>query len=631
MPILGVIASSRLAKPFLSGISYQQSVYINGSTFASKVSWANGAFRALVMVPVRGGTTSRCIFSSTNGDTWTLTASGVTASLNDTSNGWVWYTSAGYYISSDGANTGSILYSTDLINWTSKVIDASATTIWSYGDVSPSNGMWFAANNGRNAWINSGNPTGTFSSGSFAVNQPNALTWAGGSNWVCSFSASGPTTQGIYQATSIGGSFTRISGNVPYGIGRRKNAGLLIGTQGGTQYYYSTNGGSGWNTSTGSYATGFAMDDDSSGTSFTAPSYQSYINTYNTGGSYSASSIGITGVKTQLGSVKLAASSSDPRVFHISPQTYILSTNSGSSWTAKQAIAGTAYGTFAGIGYLSTKFVVLKNVNNTAYMLTSTDGNTWTETDISSTYLLTPNNLTVTGGYVYSQNSNNSIFIYNGTSWTNLSTPSGSYGTLVTGFASNGSVTIVGDAGGRIHAQTSIPSGGFTTNSGVVGTYISTVAYGNGIFVAGDNSGGNVITSTTGTGSWTVRATGGSGAVWVSFSSKAGLFIARAGSSTTYYTSPDGITWTARNHTAGNAANFYQSTVDGIIGYGSGYIITSTDGITWANSITGVSNGTLANEMPSFIYSYNTTGIATNGAGEYRMINDDLPMIIKQA
>jgi hypothetical protein len=491
MPILGVIASSRPSRPFLSGISYQQTPYLNGAVFAQNISWANGAYRAIAYVPVNSTdqSTSRCIYSSTDGTSWTLTASGITNfSPASTTSGWIWYTSAGYYICIAGNQAGSIAYSTDLINWTVSQVAPTATQIFPYGDVSPSNGMWFACNDNKWAAIGSGNPTGSWTTGTFSINQPNAIIWAGGSNWALSLSGNYGNTAGIYTATSAGGAVTRISGYLPYGFGRTKSAGLITAHQGSSSFYYSTNNGSSWNQTTGIGANiGYTQDNDSSGVLFTNTG-QSFAGKVSGGGSWSTSDLNITGSKFNSGQSQGGASSSATNVLFASYQNYYRTANSGSSWSAMQSIPGTVQGTLAGITYGFGKFVALKNdgTNTTVYMLTSTDGDTWTETNISSPYAVSASNISSASNYVYSYNNNNTIYNYNGTSWTTTGTPTGSYATLTANFSGNGSVTIVGDSSGNIHYQTSVPNAQFATTSSV-GTYIVTTAYGNGIFVAGDN------------------------------------------------------------------------------------------------------------------------------------------------
>jgi hypothetical protein len=111
------------------------------------------------------------------------------------------------------------------------------------------------------------------------------------------------------------------------------------------------------------------------------------------------------------------------------------------------------------------------------------------------------------------------------------------------------------------------------------------IAYGNGVFVAGagNNGGPYVMTSPDGV-TWTAspEATALS---WVDIAYGAGLFVALVGDGSGYFvkTSPDGITWTART----SPTNQWQSITYGggqfvaVAVAGTNRVMTSPDGITW--------------------------------------------------
>ncbi len=147
---------------------------------------------------------------------------------------------------------------------------------------------------------------------------------------------------------------------------------------------------------------------------------------------------------------------------------------------------------------------------------------------------------------------------------------------------------------------------------------LDSVAYGNGLFVAGGF--GNTIISSTDGITWTSRSSISNanpdadyyrvnGFAWSASTSR---FIAvgdRVGVNNTIppllATSPDGITWTRANLAAGIyiGANLLDVTSDsaGITVVGPGYIFHSTDGVAWTS------------ELPAGIGSANLSGVASSG------------------
>ena len=109
------------------------------------------------------------------------------------------------------------------------------------------------------------------------------------------------------------------------------------------------------------------------------------------------------------------------------------------------------------------------------------------------------------------------------------------------------------------------------------------VTYGNGLFVAIGNSGGNRVMTSPDGKTWTARTAESSW--WSSVTFGNGLYVAVALSGTNQVmTSPDGISWTA--HTAA-AANSWKAVTYGnglfvaVASDGANRVMTSPDGISW--------------------------------------------------
>lgn len=111
------------------------------------------------------------------------------------------------------------------------------------------------------------------------------------------------------------------------------------------------------------------------------------------------------------------------------------------------------------------------------------------------------------------------------------------------------------------------------------GPALKAITYGNGLFVAVANGGGNrVVTSPDGI-SWTLRNASNNGNPWqsVAFGNNTFVAIANSGTNRTMYSS-DGINWTGLNLNMGQNKIIFGG---GKFTTGQNY---STDGITWTNS-----------------------------------------------
>lgn len=125
----------------------------------------------------------------------------------------------------------------------------------------------------------------------------------------------------------------------------------------------------------------------------------------------------------------------------------------------------------------------------------------------------------------------------------------------------------------------------------------TSVAFGNGIFVAITSGTANYSTSTDGV-TWTARTlpgalTANGGGSLVAFGN--GVFVAMGYNNLTAYTSADGINWTARTLTAPSTAYWGKVVYAGSLffilpnwGSANGQILTSADGVTWTLRSTGI-------------------------------------------
>jgi hypothetical protein len=130
----------------------------------------------------------------------------------------------------------------------------------------------------------------------------------------------------------------------------------------------------------------------------------------------------------------------------------------------------------------------------------------------------------------------------------------------------------------------------WSVNTFALQSYLHSLAYGNGIYVAvgcgtycGDGATENVLTSYDGV-TWTAR-TGAADNNWTSVTYGNGLFVAVAqtGTGNRVMTSPDGVTWTSR---ASAADYIWESVIygNGIFvasGFNVANVMTSPDGISW--------------------------------------------------
>ena len=146
----------------------------------------------------------------------------------------------------------------------------------------------------------------------------------------------------------------------------------------------------------------------------------------------------------------------------------------------------------------------------------------------------------------------------------------------------NGTFVAVAQSG-SYYVKTSPDGITWTTRTAATAQYWNNVAYGNGIFVAVSTccgSGNRAMTSTDGI-TWTSRA--GLSYDWNAVAYGNGMFVA-VGESGHVMTSPDGITWTWRNSGLSRAWKgiTYDNGLFVAVGLdGSQRVMTSPNGITW--------------------------------------------------
>jgi hypothetical protein len=125
---------------------------------------------------------------------------------------------------------------------------------------------------------------------------------------------------------------------------------------------------------------------------------------------------------------------------------------------------------------------------------------------------------------------------------------------------------------------------GVTWIGGGSPTFLTSITYGNGLFVGVGNTGTNRVATSLDGVTWTAR-TAAEANSWYSVTYGNGLFVAVSSDGTNrVMTSPDGITWTAR--IAAEATSWYSVTYDNglfvaVAGNGINRVMISTDGITW--------------------------------------------------
>jgi hypothetical protein len=160
----------------------------------------------------------------------------------------------------------------------------------------------------------------------------------------------------------------------------------------------------------------------------------------------------------------------------------------------------------------------------------------------------------------------------------------------------NGTFVAVAQSGSGNRVMTSPDGITWTSRTSAADNDWWGVTYGNGTFVAVSTSGtGNrVMTSPDGI-TWTSR-TSAADNDWRSVTYGNGIFVAvaQSGSGNQVMTSPDGITWTSRTSAADNVwygVTYGNGTFVAVAGSGTGNrVMTSPDGITWTSRTSAADN-----------------------------------------
>ncbi len=159
--------------------------------------------------------------------------------------------------------------------------------------------------------------------------------------------------------------------------------------------------------------------------------------------------------------------------------------------------------------------------------------------------------------------------------------------------------SLIGALGVLVMPATSLGAAGitWTSQTSAANNQWSSVAYGNGLFVAVvyKGFGNQVMTSPDGI-TWTSPTSVPNNA-WTSVTYGNGLFVAVAehGTGDRVMTSPDGITWTSRLSAADNgwsSVTYGNGLFVAVAWSGSGNrVMTSPDGITWTSRLSAADNG----------------------------------------
>ena len=178
-----------------------------------------------------------------------------------------------------------------------------------------------------------------------------------------------------------------------------------------------------------------------------------------------------------------------------------------------------------------------------------------------------------------------------GVDWTIRASAANNYWSSVA--YGNGLFVAVSYSGSGNRVMTSPDGITWTSRTSAADNTWASVTYGNGMFVAvaNDAAANGVMTSPDGI-TWTSRTSAAANA-WFSVTYGNGLFVAvsYSGIGNRVMTSPDGITWTSRTSAADNA--WYSVTYGNglfVAVANSGQVMTSPDGITWTGRTSAAAN-----------------------------------------
>jgi hypothetical protein len=330
-----------------------------------------------------------------------------------------------------------------------------------------------------------------------------------------------------------------------------------------TNYEYSIDGGSNWNTPSPAITTSPLII--SSGLT-NCTSYQLQLRAVNISGS---------------GAASLAAT--------LVPST---STDFGSSWSQRFSAANNGW---LSVTYGNGLFVAVSNNGTGNRVMTSPDGITWTSrpsaADLGWTSVTYGNGLFV--AVAVTGSGNRVMTSPDGITWTSRTSAADNDWLSVT--YGNGLFVAVSITGTGNRVMTSPDGTSWTSRTSATDNNWYSVTYGNGLFVAvaTTGTGNRVMTSPDGI-TWTAR-TSAADNQWRGVTYGNGLFVAvaQSGTGNRVMTSPDGIIWTIRTSASDNT---WQSVTYGngkfvAVANGTGNrVMTSPDGITWTFRISAADN-----------------------------------------
>jgi len=570
------------------------------TTNIREVRYLNSTF---IASPVGGpGSNGVVLIYSTDGLNWTTTYTGTPTNTNNPVS--VAYGS-GRYVAINGFSASGVAYSTDLINWTQGSFPSTANTI---NRLIFANSLFvavgisscFTSSDGI-TWTSRTIPAGTYTDVIYA----NGLYVAYGANGVISTSPDGVT----WTSRSAGAStFNQIiyANSLFVAVG---NSGVIRTSADGITWTAQTSGagsrflyGVAWNGSnfvvvgeTGSYFT--SID----GVTWTPALDQSLANFFQvevingkTVAFGNTASVVLAGASRTVpflsGTWPYAVSTTsapNPRsVAYNGSNQYVVGGDNGwlftsadgNSWTGRwSGINLTTNGVF----YLNGNYIGIGSSGSGTNLVTSADGVTWTARTAGTAIF----NAAAFGAstYVVAGASGAVFSSADLATWTSRSAGAQTFNDVI--FA-NSLFVAVGNAG----TVYSSPDGVTWTSRSAGSTQFNRIIYDNSLFVAVGNS-GVIYTSADGV-TWTLRTSNVAGAlndvVWN------GSIFCAVGASGVITTSPDGTTWTAR--TPGDTS----VTLMSVAWSGTRFIVTnttntsawtSTDGITWTRVFEAAPSG----------------------------------------
>lgn len=226
-------------------------------------------------------------------------------------------------------------------------------------------------------------------------------------------------------------------------------------------------------------------------------------------------------------------------------------------------------------------------------------------------------------GYGYF-NGDPAIYAANGVAWTSrISAADNNWSSVAYG---NGVFVAVSTSGSGNRAMYSGDGVKWATAITPADNGWSSVCFGNGLFVAVANSGtGNRVMTSPDGQNWTIRVSAANNN-WQSVCYGNGLFVAVAstGVGNRVMTSPDGITWTTRTSAADNdwsSVAYGGGAFVAVAASGANRVMTSSDGITWVAVAAAAANSWTAIAYDSFNGIF--AAVSIDGAGNRVMWSFD--------